>query len=135
LPARSPIWAEGAKAKPWRPYEQVTFVNSDSGMIRLFLCFLALVGVEDEQLRFQLQIHESANIRAAEAYWHAVVGSSERFLRTTLKRHSPLTRRRNVGSDYHGCLRVRVLRSAELYRRIEGTWWAVRDGAASSLGV
>ena len=37
--------------------------------------------------------------------------------------------RKNTGDDYHGCLRIDVLRSASLYRKIEG--WAA---AAMSAG-
>jgi hypothetical protein len=44
------------------------------------------------------------------------------FRSPTLKHHNPKTRRANVGDDYHGCLRIDVRRSGELYRRIEG--WA-----------
>jgi hypothetical protein len=54
--------------------------------------------------------------------------------RSTLKRHQPATNRKNVGADYHGCLVVSVLRSAALYRQIEGIWFAVRDAAGDSLG-
>jgi predicted transcriptional regulator len=127
-------WAEGKKSKPWRPQEQVVFVNSDAGMVQTFLCFLALAGVEDDQLRFHIQIHESADVPAAEAYWQQVVGAPPtRFVKTTLKRHTPLTSRKNTGADYHGCVAVRVLRSAALYRRIEGIWWAVRAAGAASL--
>jgi hypothetical protein len=39
-----------------------------------------------------------------------------------VKRHNPKTVRKNVGDTYHGCLRIDVRRSADLYRRIEG--WA-----------
>ena len=39
-----------------------------------------------------------------------------------LKRHRPVTIRRNVGDGYHVCLRVRVARSGRLYCAIEG-WW------------
>ena len=44
----------------------------------------------------------------------------ERFGRTTVKRHKPVTVRRNTGVDYHGCLVINVPRSRELYWRIEG---------------
>jgi hypothetical protein len=33
--------------------------------------------------------------------------------------------RRNVADGYHGCLVVRVRRSAALYDRIEGMWRAL----------
>lgn len=42
------------------------------------------------------------------------------FYKPTLKRHSPQTVRKSVGDSYHGCLRIDVLQSAGLYRRIEG---------------
>jgi hypothetical protein len=47
------------------------------------------------------------------------------FQRTTLKRHSPRTNRRNTGEDYVGCLSVTVLRSARLYRVVEGAFSAI----------
>jgi len=44
------------------------------------------------------------------------------FHTPTLKRHNPKTVRWNTGDGYHGCLRIDVRQSADLYRRIEG--WA-----------
>lgn len=127
-------WAEGSKAKPWRPTERVTFVNSDPGMVRLFLAYLDLLGVAPERLRLRISIHESADVPAASRYWSDLLGLAiSDFQRPTLKRHAPMTNRKNVGADYHGCLSVCVLRSAELYRRIEGTWWAVRTAAEKRL--
>jgi len=41
--------------------------------------------------------------------------------------------RKNVGEDYHGCLRIDVYRSADLYRQIEG-WAASSMGAARAAG-
>jgi hypothetical protein len=44
------------------------------------------------------------------------------------KHHNPKTMRKNVGEDYHGCLRIDVHRGADLYRKIEG--WAAASVAA-----
>lgn len=119
-------WAEGAKSKPWRATETVSFINSDAGMIRLFLAFLHHLDVPRERLRFRLQIHESADLCSSTEHWAEVAGVPiESFQRPTLKRHLPLTNRKNVGAGYHGCLVITVLQGARLYRRIEGTWWAV----------
>jgi hypothetical protein len=52
------------------------------------------------------------------------------FRRPGLKRHSPTTVRKNTGDDYHGCLRIEVLRSTGLYRKIEG--WASAAMAAGN---
>jgi hypothetical protein len=50
------------------------------------------------------------------------VTTASQFFTPALKRHNPVTVRKNVGETYHGCLRIDVKRSADLYRRIEG--WA-----------
>lgn len=114
-------WCEGAKSKPHNISEHVCFVNSDPGLIRFFLAFLGEAGVEPARLRFSVQIHESADVRAAEEFWLTLVGADlTQFRRTVLKRHNPRTVRKNVGADYHGCLRIDVLQSADLYRKIEG---------------
>lgn len=54
------------------------------------------------------------------------------FRRPTLKRHNPVTVRKNTGDGYRGCLRVEVRRSARLYREIEG--W-VRAATSSPVAV
>lgn|SRR5487761_818714 len=116
-------WCEGAKGRPRKGADRVTFVNSDPDLIRFFLRFLGSVGIEPERVTYRVQIHENADIRAAERFWLEVTGADPtQFRQTTLKRHNPKTVRTNVGEDYHGCLRLDVLRSAELYQRIAG--WA-----------
>jgi hypothetical protein len=42
--------------------------------------------------------------------------------------------RKNVGEDYHGCLRIDVLRGADLYRRIEGWAAAITSGSWPANG-
>ncbi|MEU7425692.1 hypothetical protein [Streptomyces sp. NPDC040750] len=125
-------WAEGGKDKPYARRENVEFVNSDSGVIRIFLAWLDLLGVERERLRCRVMIHATGDIAGAERHWADIVGLDVSMLqRTTIKRHNPKTVRKNVGDNYRGCLVVKVLRGAELYRRIEG-WWCGIVGAATS---
>ncbi|MCU1674467.1 MAG: hypothetical protein JWN77_2580 [Frankiales bacterium] len=59
-------WCEGSKSKPWRRQERLAFVNSDAGLVLLFLAFLRQEGVGDERLRLNVAIHESADVTAAE---------------------------------------------------------------------
>lgn len=123
-------WAEGAKRKPWAARDRITFVNSDPSIVRTWLRWLELVGVSREQCRFRLQIHEQADVAAAERFWAETVGVTvDRLMRTTLKRHRPVSPRRNTGPGYRGCLTIDVLRSAELYRCVEG-WW---EGLSTTL--
>ena len=50
-----------------------------------------------------------------------------------MKRHNPKTVRKNVNETYHGCLRIDVRRSGELYRKIEG--WVSAATASCALTV
>jgi hypothetical protein len=116
-------WCEGTKSKPYRHADRVVFINSDPGLIRFYLRFLQAAGVDRDDLILRVCIHESADAEAAQRFWVDVAGvSPSQFRSPTLKRHNPKTVRLNVGGNYHGCLRIDVRRSGELYRKIEG--WA-----------
>ncbi|MFG2807712.1 hypothetical protein [Streptomyces massasporeus] len=119
-------WAEGAKDKPYARRENVLFVNSDPGVIRLYLAWLNLLGVERDRLRYRVMIHATADIEGAERFWADAVGVEvSTFQKTTIKKHNPKTVRKNVGEGYRGCLVIRVSQGAELYRRIEGWWYGI----------
>ncbi|MFJ5686581.1 hypothetical protein [Streptomyces sp. NPDC093099] len=123
-------WAEGTKDKPYDRREAVIFVNSDVGMIHVYLAWLDLLGVERDRVRYRVMIHESADVEAAEKYWADQVRADvSTFQRTTLKKHNPKTVRKNVGETYRGCLVIRVAQGAELYCRIEGWWYGIVGAA------
>jgi hypothetical protein len=122
-------WCEGAKSKPHRRSDRVIFINSDPVLIRFFLRFLDSTGTPRTDLSFRIYIHQSADVPAAQRFWLEITEAAAGQFRTpTLKRHNPKTVRKNVGEDYHGCLRIDVHRSADLYRKIEG--WAAASMAA-----
>ncbi|MFJ3512785.1 hypothetical protein [Streptomyces luteogriseus] len=128
-------WAEGSKDKPYDRRENVCFVNSDPGMIRVFLAWLDLLGVERERVRYSVMIHETADIPGAEQYWADLVDAERTaFNKTTLKKHNPKTVRKNTGEAYRGCLVIKVRKSADLYRRIEGSWYGIVLGATQPIG-
>ncbi|MFE5769734.1 hypothetical protein ACFQ7O_15415 [Streptomyces sp. NPDC056485] len=123
-------WAEGSKSKTYRRSETVTFINSDPGVIRVYLAWLQLMNIPRERLKFRVMIHESADVDGAERYWADFVGVQPIELqRTTLKKHNPKTVRKNTGAEYRGCLIVRVSASCDLYRRIEGAWCGIVGSA------
>jgi hypothetical protein len=108
-------------------------MNSDPGLVRFFLRFLDAAGVQRTDLTVKVQIHESADADVAQRFWERVTElPAEQFGRPSLKRHNPKTVRKTVGESYHGCLRIEVKRSAELYRRIEG--WASAATAPGEPG-
>jgi len=126
-------WCEGTKRKPPHNFERVVFVNSDPGLILFFMRFLASAGIRREDLAFCVQIHETADVEAAERFWQEITGApAGQFTKSTLKRHNPKTNRKNVGENYHGCLRISVYRSSALYRKIEG-WASAAMGPADTL--
>lgn len=119
-------WCEGTKSKPWRRLDRLTFINSDPGLLRLFLRFLEVCGRGRDSVRYRLHIHETADTEAATEWWATELGMSrELFQRPTIKHHRPTTRRANTGADYHGCLAVSVPKSRELYWRVEGVMAAL----------
>ena len=125
-------WCEGTKSKPHSRSDRVVFINSDPALIRFFLRFLDVAGAPRASLRFRVYIHEKADVEAAQRFWQGVTGASaDQFATPALKRHNPVTVRKNVGETYHGCLRIDVNRSADLYRRIEG--WAKASMAAAAM--
>ncbi len=128
-------WCEGAKNKPHKRQDRVSFFNSDPALIGFFLRFLDVAGITREQLIFRIQIHENADVAAAQRFWLDVTGADpSQFRRPSLKRHNPRTVRKKTGEDYHGCLRLDVRCSTGLYRQIEGWVRAATTTAAEPSG-
>jgi transposase len=126
-------WAEGCKDKSYARRESLKFINSDPNVIKLYLRWLDLLQIPRERLRFAVSIHESADVPAAEQFWAEIADvSPEAFHKANLKRHNPKTVRKNTGEAYRGCLTVYVTQSAELYRRMEGTWYGIVGAASAS---
>jgi transcriptional regulator with XRE-family HTH domain len=125
-------WCEGVKNKPHRRHDRVSFINSDPTMIKFFLRFLHVADVAPDRLIFRVYIHETADTVAAQQFWLDVTQAHPaQFRNATLKRHNPSTVRKNTGDDYHGCLRIDVRRSVDLYRQIEG--WAAAAMAEPTI--
>ena len=127
-------WCEGSKSKPWARNDRLTIINSDPGLLRLFLRFLQLGGFRLGDLDYRVHIHETADAEAAAEWWAEELSVPlERFRRPTIKKHLPLTRRGNVGADYHGCLVIVAPKSRALYWRMEGLVQAIVREASSAF--
>ncbi|MFB7950993.1 hypothetical protein [Streptomyces sp. NPDC056045] len=128
-------WAEGVKDKAYSRRESLHFINSDPNVITLHLRWLELLEVPRERMRFRVSIHESGDIAGAEQFWADLAGVPASSLqKTTLKKHNPKTTRKNTAETYRGCLIIYVTKSADLYRRVEGTWYGIVLGADSTAG-
>jgi hypothetical protein len=96
-------WCEGGKTKPYSRSDRVIFTNSDPALIRFFLRFLDITGTPCRDLGFRVYIHERADVEAAQQFWLGVTeATSDQFANPALKRHNPVTVRKNVGETYHG---------------------------------
>ncbi|MDR7554043.1 MAG: hypothetical protein QN157_00395 [Armatimonadota bacterium] len=114
-------WAEGFKPKPWRPGRKVGFSNMDPDMIRIVRAWLQrYCGVQEDDLVYLLQIHPTADLPRALAFWAAQLGVPQGQIRVSLKRPNPSPRRRNTGTGYYGTMQMRVRRSTALNHRIAG---------------
>ena len=135
LLAVTAYWCEGTKSKPYARREQVTFINSDPGLILLFLAWLDQLEFPAEDRHFSLSIHESADVVAATAWWAELVGlPSDAFGKAVLKKHNPKTVRLNVGDAYVGCLVIRLRRCRTLYQQIEGVWQGIMGALPQRSG-
>ena len=125
-------WAEGSKQRPGYISTRVIFSNSDAAAVRLFIVWLKeICGITDEQMVFEIYLHETADAQSARQYWaHALGLPIAALQRVYWKRHHLSTRRRNTGDGYHGLVRVKVRRSTALNRKIAG--WI--QGVAKSIG-
>lgn len=126
-------WSEGSKDKPWKRHGRVKLTNSDPDLLRIYLAWLDLLGVTEDERTYALSIHETADVTAHESWWQRELElMPAQFRKAMLKRHNPAPRRHNTGVGYHGCLVVSVLRSARLYDAIEGWWAGLARGVESA---
>lgn len=113
-------WAEGSKEK----YKgaRVQFSNSDPRMILLFReWILNYLFIQPLDIIYTLYIHEeSNNIAGVIKFWADLLHIDVSEIKLYLKRHNPSPKRKNVGKDYKGLIRLVVRRSIDINRKIEG---------------
>jgi len=117
-------WAEGSKEKVHSPKSRVIFSNSDPYMINIFLRWLAeVIKLPRERIHFNIVLHETSNYRVEEVkkYWYIKTGFSEKhFGKIYFKKNKINTKRKNIGENYFGLIRLLVKESSNLNRKIQG---------------
>lgn len=117
-------WAEGSKVKDHNHSVGLEFANTDSGMIKLYLTWLEKVlCIERSRFVFRLYLHESHAFRLKQViqYWSKVTGfPHDNFIRVYYKKHTVRTNRKNIGEKYMGVLAIRVAKSTDLHRKVQG---------------
>ena len=126
-------WGEGHKEK--LKSSLVKFTNSDYKMIKIFLKWLLDVcGISKKDIYFRIFLHETAKNRLLEVqnYWAKITGFPiENFQKISWKKHKIRTKRKNIGQNYFGLLRVEIRKSTNFNRKIQG--WI--EGICKKCGV
>jgi hypothetical protein len=117
-------WAEGTKEKEYRPGSGIQFSNSDPRMINIFILWLKrCCEIDDKRIVFEIYIHENYknDIERFKLFWSKSTGYNlEYFNRIYFKTNKIKTNRKNTNNLYYGLIRVRVLSSSDLVRKISG---------------
>ncbi len=117
-------WAEGSKEKSHKSGTGLIFNNSDPAMIKLYIRWLREIClISYDHIHLSLYIHEtkSRQIESIKRFWLTYINFPKHAIAAVYyKRNKILTPRKNVGSLYYGTLRVKVLRSSALNRKITG---------------
>lgn len=128
-------WAEGSKEKEWQPGNRVGFTNMDPSMIRVFIRWLYKCGVKKEDLTFDIFIHDTHQGRVSQivTYWSKVTNfNKNKFTHIYFKKGNIKTKRKNVGENYYGVLKVIVKQSSTFLRRIRGWTNGIYKGIIAS---
>lgn len=120
-------WAEGFKKD-----KQVGFANSDPYMIQLFIRWIhESCGVSTGELRLRVGANEQYKdkIKDLEKYWSKTIGISLRQFQKPFFQKVQWKKVYDNPREYHGVLRVRVTKSVDLLRTINGQIDGLRTNA------
>lgn len=125
-------WAEGSKEREHGYSTDIKFSNSDPLMILLFRKWLhEFYSIPLKKMRYELYIHEKADWEGAKKYWASRLNILPEQFHVYFKRHNPKPKRKNIGSEYHGLIRLTVYSTKHLVRKISG--WV--EGICEHCGV
>ncbi len=112
-------WGEGSKERNTPSSVQIS--NMDLNIHKIFIAWARkYLEILDDQLSYALYIHPTGNVELAKKYWSTGLNFDTERLKIYYKRHNPKTKRTNVGINYYGVLKVTVLKSIPLNRKIAG---------------
>lgn len=125
-------WAEGAKEKENGYSTPIKFSNSDICMILIFRDWLReFFNVSKESMKYELYIHERADWKVAQKFWAVELEIQPENIRIYFKPHNAKPKRKNIGKEYVGLIRLCVSNSIPLTRKISG--WI--EGIYKNWGV
>lgn len=112
-------WGEGSKER--KAPSSVQISNMDLNIHKIFIGWARkYLKVLDTQLSYALYIHPTGDVELAKTYWSNGLNFEVKRLKIYYKRHNPKTNRKNIGTNYYGVLKITVLGSIPLNRKIAG---------------
>lgn len=115
-------WAEGNKEKDKGALVRLS--NSDSRLTKLFLKWLlGICNVSQSDIHFEIYVHETAQsrIKKIKRHWSIELNLPiSNFQKIIWKKSKIFTKRKNIGEDYFGVLRIIVRKSINFNRKISG---------------
>ena len=114
-------WAEGSKNKPWSVSNLVQFTNMDVEMIKIFIKWCEkYLKTNNQDIIYELYIHKGTNLSRSLEYWSKALRAPARSFRVYYKSSNTSTKRKNTREGYFGTIKVRLRKSVDANRRIEG---------------
>lgn len=117
-------WAEGSKQKDHLLGQRVIFNNSDDHMIRIYLKWLTdVLKVPKNKINFEIYSHERIKDKERKVikHWSIVTGfSKSEFKKIYYKKDKKKIYSQKQSDSYFGLLRIIVLKSTDLNRKISG---------------
>jgi len=102
-------WAEGYNRQENTSSPYVSFGNSDSNMVGLFLRFLReIMRVPEEKMRPIIQVHQNVNIKLAVNFWAKVSNIPQKRFRVTHQTSRASKGRRPYNSLPYGTFKINV---------------------------
>lgn len=99
-------WGEGTK-------KELSLINSDPALIRVFLSCLEEIGINKKDLRVSLRIYENIKIDEAKKYWASICGiRMENILNVNILKGKKL------GKLPYGMCRIRISKSGPYFKLI-----------------
>jgi len=111
-------WAEGFKKDT-----RIGFANSDLDMIKLFIRWLTkCLKITKDNLTFCVTVNASYRRKIAEIerYWVKSLGVSRKQFTRPFFQEVKWRKKYEKPEEYHGVLRVRVVKSLDLLREVNG---------------
>lgn len=125
-------WAEGSKEKENGHSTGIKFSNSDMSMILIFRSWLReFFEISEENMKYELYIHERADWKSAQNFWASRLKIQPENIRIYFKPHNSNPKRKNIGKEYVGLIRLCISDSIFITRKISG--WV--EGIYKNWGV